>query len=185
MPQIQIAQPPAEHQASKAEQVEQIGATEPKQLSLEELLRIMDVATTLRKEHDVVEEQLNLDQIKVRLRQRLLEAAKVTGERVTSEQIDTAIENYYDKLHTFEEPKWSFSVLMAHLYVRRATIIKWAIGIGAVVALFWTLLIAVMLPVKVSGMALAAGSFKIPAGSANPLMYSTASATELKEQWAT
>ncbi|QEG35061.1 DUF6384 family protein [Bythopirellula goksoeyrii] len=148
MPQIQIAQPPAQQQDPPVEKTEEIGTTEPKQLSLEELLRIMDVATTLRKEHDVVEEQLNLDQIKVRLRERLLEAAKVTGERVTAEQIDTAIENYYDKLHTFEEPKWSFSVLMAQIYVRRATIIKWAIGIGAIVALLWTLLIAVMLPVE-------------------------------------
>ncbi len=140
MPQIQIAQPPAEIRPEVA------GTSDARQLSLEELLRIMDVATTLRKEQDVVEEQLNLDQIKVRLRERLLEAAQVTGEPVTAEQIDTAIENYYDKLHTFEEPRWSFSVLLAHIYVRRVTIIKWAIGIAAVVALFWTLLIAVMLP---------------------------------------
>lgn len=140
MPQIQSAQPPVEIQREVA------GTSDARQLSLEELLRIMDVATTLRKEQDVVEEQLNLDQIKVRLRERLLEAAQVTGEPVTAKQIDTAIENYYDKLHTFKEPRWSFSVLLAHIYVRRVTIIKWAIGIAAVVALFWTLLIAALLP---------------------------------------
>jgi hypothetical protein len=118
----------------------------PEKLSLPELLRIMDVATTLRKEQEVVEEQLNFDQIKARLRERLLEAAKVAGEAVTPEQIDAAIDDYYDKLHSFEEPRWSFSVLLAHLYVRRVTILKWLIGIAAVVALTWSLLISGILP---------------------------------------
>ena len=152
MPRIQVAQQPAEQQATETEKLEVVGSADPKQLSLQEMLRIMDVATALRKEHDVVEEQLNLDQIKIRLRERLLEAAKVTGERVTPEQIDVAIENYYDKLHTFEQPKWSLSVLMANIYVRRVTIIKWAVGIAAVVALFWSLLIAVFLPAESTSM---------------------------------
>lgn len=111
----------------------------PEQLSLPELIRIMDVATQLRKEHEVVEEQLNLDQIKVRLRERLLEAAKVAGEPITAEQIDAAMEDYYDKLHSFEEPQWSFHVLLAHVYVRRVTILKWAIGIAALAGLAWGL----------------------------------------------
>ena len=113
------------------------GMAKPDQLSLHELIRIMDVATELRKEHEVVEEQLNFDQIKVRLRERLLDAAKVAGEPITAEQIDAAIEDYYDKLHSFEEPEWSLQVLMAHFYVHRITIVKWAIGIGALVGLYW------------------------------------------------
>jgi hypothetical protein len=111
----------------------------PEQLSLPELIRIMDVATVLRKEHEVVEEQLNLDQIKIRLRERLLEAAQVAGEPITAEQIDAAIEDYYDKLHSFEEPEWSWQVLLAHLYVRRVSIWKWAIGIAALLGLVWGL----------------------------------------------
>jgi hypothetical protein len=109
----------------------------PEQLSLPELIRIMDVATELRKEDEVVEEQLNLDQIKVRLRERLLEAAQVSGEPVTAEQIDAAIEDYYDKLHEFEEPEWNLHVLLAKLYVHRITIIKWGLAIGAVLAWVW------------------------------------------------
>lgn len=109
----------------------------PEQLSLPELIRIMDVATALRKEDEVVEEQLNLDQIKVRLRERLLEAAKVSGEPVTAEQIDAAIEDYYDKLHEFEEPEWSLQVLLAKLYAHRITIIKWGLAIAAVLAWVW------------------------------------------------
>ncbi len=111
----------------------------PEQLSLHELIRIMDVATVLRKEHEIVEEQLNLDQIKVRLRERLLEAAQVAGEPITVEQIDAAIEDYYDKLHSFEEPAWSWHLLLAHLYVHRVSILKWATAIAAVAGLVWGL----------------------------------------------
>lgn len=129
----QQAPPPPEEQAPD------LRAVKPEQLSLPELIRIMDVASELRKGQEVVEEQLNLDQIKVRLRERLLEAAKVSGERVTAEQIDAAIEDYYDKLNSFEEPEWSWSVFLAHLYVHRLTIVKWAVAIGAVVGLWWGL----------------------------------------------
>lgn len=137
MAKIQYAQqqaPPPEQNAEVAPRV-----AKPEQLSLPELIRIMDVASELRKEQEIVEEQLNLDQIKVRLRERLLEAAKVSGEPVTAEQIDSAIEEYYDKLHSFEEPEWSWSVMLAHVYVHRVTIVKWAVAIGAVVGLWWGL----------------------------------------------
>jgi hypothetical protein len=140
MAKVQYAQqqaPPPEIEAVETETIPRLA--KPEHLSLPELIRIMDVATELRKEHEVVEEQLNLDQIKVRLRERLLEAAKVAGDPLTAEQVDAAIEDYYDKLHSFEEPEWSFGVLMAHLYVRRVTIIKWAIGIGALIGLAWGL----------------------------------------------
>ena len=129
----QQAPPPQEEAATE------LRAVKPEQLSLPELIRIMDVASELRKEQEIVEEQLNLDQIKVRLRERLLEAAQVAGEPITAEQIDAAIEDYYDKLHSFEEPKWSWEIFLAHLYVHRLTIVKWGLAIGAVVGLWWGL----------------------------------------------
>jgi hypothetical protein len=137
MPKVQYAQ----QQATPSQQEEEPGlrAVQPEQLSLPELIRIMDVASELRKGQEIVEEQLNIDQIKVRLRERLLEAAKVSGERITSEQIDAAIEDYYDKLHSFEEPEWSWEIFLAQLYVHRLTIVKWGLAIGAVVGLWWGL----------------------------------------------
>ncbi len=135
MAKVQYAQ--QEEPAAKSETLPRVA--KPEQLSLPELIRIMDVATELRQEQEVVEEQLNLDQIKIRLRERLMEAAKVAGDPVTAEQIDAAIEDYYDKLHSFEEPQWSFHVLLAHFYVRRVTLLKWAIGIAALAGLAWGL----------------------------------------------
>jgi hypothetical protein len=137
MAKIQYAQQQAP--PPQVEQEPELRAVKPEQLSLPELIRIMDVASELRKGQEIVEQQLNLDQIKVRLSERLLEAAKVSGERITAEQIEVAIEDYYDKLHSFEEPEWDWHVLLAHLYVHRLTIVKWGLAIGAVVGLWWGL----------------------------------------------
>jgi len=138
---VQVAQaPPPEDSAtgesasaptSTSETTSEAATAPPQQLSLEQTLRIMDVATTLRKEQAVVQQQLNIEETKAMLRERLLDAAKVTGERLTKEQVNIAIEHYYDKLHVFEQPQWSVGLVMAHLYVLRGTIVKWTLAIGA------------------------------------------------------
>lgn len=142
---VQVAQAPQPEDFETGEQQRKSASATaatapPQELTLEETLRIMDVATTLRKEQAVVEQQLNIEQTKAMLRERLLAAAKVSGESLTEEQVDIAIEHYYDKLHVFEEPEWSLELALAHLYVMRNTIIKWTIAIGAtagVLAWFW------------------------------------------------
>jgi Family of unknown function (DUF6384) len=108
-------------------------------LSVPEMLRIMDVATALRQDRELVEEQLNVEALKERLKERMLAASKVTGEAVTAEEVDAAIKRYYASLHTFHEPKLSFPVAMAHLWVRRI-MIGWLGGATLVsVSLLWSL----------------------------------------------
>ncbi len=123
----------------------------PTALSVPEMLRIMDVATTLRQDRELVEEQLNLDTLKERLRERMLAASKVTGEAVTPEEVDAAIRQYYASLHTFREPKLSFPVFLAHAWVRR----KGLLGIGAAgllsVAAFWWLYLSPDAPMTERG----------------------------------
>jgi hypothetical protein len=92
-------------------------------LSLEEMSRIMDVAVTLRKERALVDEQLNIDQLKARLRERLLEAARISGDPVTAEEVDAAVRRYYEQLHEFREPPASLATTLAHLWVRRWTVV--------------------------------------------------------------
>lgn len=126
---VQVAQaPPPEDRSTQSATAAE---APPQELTIEQTLRIMDVATTLRKEQAVVHQQLNIEQTKAMLRERLLDAAKVTGEPLTEEQVNIAIEHYYDKLHVFEEPEWSWELAMAHLYVMRGTIIKWTVALGA------------------------------------------------------
>jgi hypothetical protein len=108
-------------------------------LTLEEMTRIMDVAATLRKERALVDQQLNFDQIKAQLRQRLLDAAKVSGDPVTAAEIDAAIASYYDQLHEFREPPAGFQTFLAHVWCLRRTVFKWVlglVGVGAAIVAF-------------------------------------------------
>jgi hypothetical protein len=123
-----------QNEAAEKAAIDSDGLPAGERLSLEELTRIMDVATTLRKERAIVEQQLNNDQIKAKLRERLLEAAKVSGDAVTEAEVDAAVDQYYDRLHEFREPPASFTKFLAHLWVLRTRLVKWLIGIVGVVA---------------------------------------------------
>jgi hypothetical protein len=120
-------------------------------LSVAEMLRIMDVATALRQDRELVETQLNIDQLKALLREKMISAAKVTGEEVSTEEVDAAIDRYYSRLYTFEEPANSLSLSLAHLYVRRLEIAKWG-GLALVsVLLVWWLFLSPRGPLTVTG----------------------------------
>jgi hypothetical protein len=122
-------------------------------LSLPEMLRIMDVATTLRLDRELVEEQLNFDELKKRLRARMIEAAQVTGEEVTPEEVDAAIDRYYSQMHAFKEPPWSFQLALAHLYVRRHEIARAGGLLLVALAAFWWLFLSRNAPLSAHGQA--------------------------------
>lgn len=115
-------------------------------LSLHEMTRIMDVAATLRKERALVEQQLNIHEIKAELRQRLLAAAKISGDPVTEAEVDAAVEQYYDRLHEFREPPASFAKFLAHCWVLRKYLAAAAFALAAAIGVTWGLLVAGVLP---------------------------------------
>lgn len=107
---------------------------------LQDMVRIMDVASELRKERETVQRELNREVTRERLRERLLASAKVAGEQLSPEEVDAAIDRYYERLHTFAEPPRGLSVMLAHAYIRRAQNAKVAaviVGIGIVLWLVW------------------------------------------------
>lgn len=102
-------------------------------LTLTETLRVLEVARSLQKERSVAEQALARHELRDALRRRLLDAAVVTGDTVTEADIDTAIDQYFARLHDYVDPPMSFSILLAHVYVRR-----FAIAIGcALAAALW------------------------------------------------
>lgn len=109
------------------------------ELSIAEMVRVMDVASALQRERSVAERELNREETKKLLREKLMETARLTGDPVTEDEIDAAIEHYFDNLHEFEPPKTSGESLLAHLYVMRAAIAKWACGIGVAAVVWWSL----------------------------------------------
>ena len=91
-------------------------------LSLGEMLRIMDVARTLRKERDIAAEQFNRDEARALLRKKLLESKEITGDEFTEAEVEAALDQYFNNLHTYRDPPAGLSVLLAHLYVRRTLV---------------------------------------------------------------
>lgn len=101
--------------------------TDDAQLSLTEMLRIMDVAREMREEQLTVAQQFQIDETKARIRDRLLESAKVTGDEVTSSEVDAAIEIYFRNQFIYRDPPWGLNRLLAQLYVWR---VKSVVGLA-------------------------------------------------------
>lgn len=113
--------------------------TQP-QLTVDEMLRVMDVATELRKQRETVEKEFAIDETKAMLRERLLAATSITGERVSEAEVDTAISQYFDTLYTYREPPASFDKTLAHLYVRRGQLSVTLVMVLALSGLGWYML---------------------------------------------
>ncbi len=98
----------------------------------------MDVAAALRKERLTAEQQLNIEETKQLLRKRLLESARVSGDPVTDQEIDAAIDAYYERQHEFQPPEPGMETFLASLYVRRGAIAKVALAVATVAMLWWS-----------------------------------------------
>lgn len=109
--------------------------------SLPELLRIMDVATALRREREVAAAHLDLDAVKVSLRQRLRTTADAMGDAVSDAEIEVAIDRYFATQHEFQEPPPGLQTALAHLYVRRRGLAWVTAGVFTLLLGMWALFV--------------------------------------------
>lgn len=109
--------------------------------SLPELLRIMDVATALRREREVAAAHLDLEAVKVSLRQRLRATADAMGDAVSDAEIEVAIDRYFATQHEFQEPPPGVQTALAHLYVRRRGLAWVTAGVFALLLGMWALFV--------------------------------------------
>jgi hypothetical protein len=98
-------------------------------LSLNEMLRVMDVAREMRRNRDVAEEMFRRDEVRDELRSKLMRSAQLAGDRVTKAEIDAAIDQYLATLNTYQDPKPGFKSALAHAWVWRKRIVA---GVAAV-----------------------------------------------------
>ena len=87
--------------------------------SVEELVRVLDVATEVRRKQETLDRLWDVDAARTELRETLRETASLSGEHLTEAEIDTAVDWYYRRLHRYTPPRRSLRTLLAHLYVRR------------------------------------------------------------------
>lgn len=111
-------------------------------LSLNEMLRVMDVAREMRDDREMAQRVLARDDARAALREKLRRSAEISGDRVTEAEIDAAIETYFADRHRYQEPKFSFNLMIAHLWVRRVLVLSilatGLLGLGSVWGLFFS-----------------------------------------------
>jgi hypothetical protein len=86
---------------------------------MHDMLRIMDVASALRRERETVAAQLDIDTTKARLRERLLATAVAAGEAVTAAEVDAAIELHFRSQHEYSDPPAGWGRFWALVWVLR------------------------------------------------------------------
>jgi hypothetical protein len=74
------------------------------------------------------------------LRERLLAATNITGERVSESEVGTGDAQYFDTLYTFREPPPSLKVTLARLYVRRGQLSVTLVMVLALSGIGWYML---------------------------------------------
>ena len=108
-------------------------------LTIEETLRVMDVAREMRDQRETAEVMFQREGVRGQLREKLMRQARMSGDNVGEAEIDAAIDQYLSTLHTYEDPKSGFKNLLAHCWVWRGRIIAGlaAVGTIAVASGFW------------------------------------------------
>ncbi|WP_146528601.1 DUF6384 family protein [Novipirellula artificiosorum] len=115
MPNLAQAQQPAPKKSKSISDIELPGQN----LTLEETLRVMDVARELRDRRETAEEMFRRDDIRSGLREKLMRTAQITGDKVTEVEMDAAIDQYLATVHTYQDPQPGFKNVLAHLWVWR------------------------------------------------------------------
>ncbi|MEK6967129.1 MAG: DUF6384 family protein, partial [Nanoarchaeota archaeon] len=89
---------------------------------LEDMMQMMRVSTAYRELRQDVQKELNRAEIQADLRQRILAAAEISGEKLTAEDVDAAILDHFDDKYIFHEPEHNFSHTLAKAYINRGKI---------------------------------------------------------------
>jgi hypothetical protein len=119
-------------------------------LSLNEMLRVMDVAREMRRNRDVAEEMFRRDEVRAELRAKLMRSAEIAGDRVTAAEVDAAIDQYLTNLHTFSDPPPSFTRMLAHTWVWRRRIVAGIAAAAITLGGFWYLFLSPLAPFAIS-----------------------------------
>jgi hypothetical protein len=106
-------------------------------LTLQETLRVMDVAREMRQQRETAEEMFRRDELREQLREKLLRTARMSGDSVTAEEIDAAIDQYFESVHTFAEPAPGFKNWIAHCWVWRGRIVAGLSALAVVAGSMW------------------------------------------------
>ena len=90
--------------------------------SVKSLLRVMDVASELKRQRERASSQLEIAGEKEKIREKIKATAQVTGESLSEGEINAAIESFYKGLYRFKKPERNFNYWLARVYIARSKI---------------------------------------------------------------
>ncbi|MEM0924689.1 MAG: DUF6384 family protein [Planctomycetota bacterium] len=100
------------------------------ELSLQETLRVMDVAREMRDQRQLAEEMFRRDDLRAALRDKLMRTANMMGDDVTEAEIEAAIAQYLETQHVYADPPSGLRSVIAHCWVWRNRILWSAAGLA-------------------------------------------------------
>ena len=109
--------------------------------SVEELVRVLDVAGEVRRRQEVLDRLWDRDSARTELRETLMETARLSGETLSEEEVDTAVDWYFDRLHRFTPPPEGLktTLLRAYAHVVRHKVAAMLFLAAGVAACVWLL----------------------------------------------
>ena len=114
-------------QPKRAAQVELPGEN----LSLNEMLRVMDVAREMGRDRVNAEKMFKQQGVRAQLREKLMRSARLSGDQVTEAEVEAAIDQYFQNLHVYQDPPPSWSRSLAYAWIWRGRIAAAAAVVGA------------------------------------------------------
>lgn len=93
-----------------------------KKFGFDVLFEVDKIATEVRKEREGVEWELDFAAQREDIKKRIVEAAKVRGETLSSDDIEKATDLYFDRQGRFAEPERNLAVSLAEMYADRRRI---------------------------------------------------------------
>ncbi len=113
------------------------GSLPEESLSLQETLRVMDVAREMRDQRETAEEMFRRDDLRTQLRDKLVRTARMSGDNVTEEEIELAIEQFFESVHSYQDPQPSMKSFLAYCWVWRGRLTLAAAALTTVLGGLW------------------------------------------------
>jgi hypothetical protein len=108
-------------------------------LTIEETLRVMDVAREMRDQRETAEELFRREDVRSRLREKLMQTALVSGDNVTEAEINAAIDQYLETVNRYADPEPGLRNFLAHCWIWRGRIIASLAAVAVAASGFWFL----------------------------------------------
>ena len=109
-------------------------------LSLNEMLRVMDVAREMGRDRVTAEKMFRRSGVREQLREKLMRSAQLSGDQVTEAEVEAAIDQYFQNQHVYRDPAPSWSRFMAYAWIWRRRIAAAAVAAGLASGTIWLLL---------------------------------------------